>query len=70
MVFEELRFRFSGIIHTLLRVDILLTTIHTTNEAQFEGVDTSGEYIKSVGTRIHKVKFSQDTNRSPTLGVD
>jgi hypothetical protein len=70
VVTEKLCLAIACIRHRLFRVDILLTTVHDTNEAEFEGVDATGEDIERICTRIHEIELGEDANRPPALAVD
>lgn len=55
MRFEEFRLRFQSILHTFLCIDILLTPVDYTNETQLQGVNSAGQDIQRIGTRVHEV---------------
>ena len=69
MIPEELGLGFQGVGHCLVQINVLLTTVNNTNKAQFQGINASSEYIKRIGTSIHKVKFCEHANGATTLRV-
>lgn len=58
-----------SVLHALLRVDILLTTIYDTNETQLQRVNATGQNVQSVGARVHQVEFREHADRASTLGI-
>lgn len=70
MLHEELRLTVQRILHALLHVDILLTTVDDTDEAELEWIHATGKDVRSIRARIHQVQFGQDTDSSSPLWVD
>jgi len=70
MIPEELRLTVEGVRHALLRVDVLLTSIHDANKAQFQWVHSPSEDIKCIGSCVHKVELRQDTNSASALRIN
>lgn len=69
MILEELCFTVQGIFQTLSHVDVGLTTIDDPNESQLQRIDTTCEYIESVGASIHEIQLCQDTDCPSALGI-
>lgn len=70
MTFEKLRLGFEGVGHALVGVDVPLRTVHDADEAQFERIHTSREYVKRVRASIHQVQLGEDADRPPALWID
>lgn len=70
VILEEFSLALQSVFQLLFRVDILLASIHDTDESQLERVDSSGKDIERIRTGIHEVEFSEDTDRSAALLID
>lgn len=70
MVSEKLFLFSERIIHRQIGVDILLTSIHDTDESKFEGVCPSSEDLERVGTGVHEVELGQYTDRAQASWID
>ena len=70
MILEELRFAFQRVAHAFFGIDVLLTAVDDTDEAQLQWIYTPSEDIQRVCTGIHKVKFCKYTNGAPALWID
>lgn len=70
MMSEEILFGGKSIRQALVAHDILLTSIHDTNKAEFEWVNTPGKDIQSICTVVHKIELCQDTDCSSALGIN
>ncbi len=55
MVFEEFALGICGIAHVFAGIDILLTSVHDTDEPELQWIDTPGEDVQSVRPRVHEV---------------
>ena len=70
VVAEEFSFAFQSVSQALFSVDVLLASVDDTNESKLEGVNTSGEDVKGVGTGVHEVKFGENAYGSSALRVN
>ena len=70
MIVEKLRFALQRVAHAFFGVDVLLTAIDDTDEAQLQWIYTSSEDIQCICTCIHEVELSEYTNCAPALWID
>lgn len=68
--FEEVRFGIHRIFERFFSVNILLTPVDDSNEAEFQWVYSPVKDIHGVRPSIHQVYLGQDADRPPTLGID
>ena len=52
-----------------LRINVLLTPIHDTNEPELERVCSPGQDIIGVSSRIHEIELGEDSDSPTTLRV-
>ena len=70
MILEKFTLALQGILHALLRIDILLTTSDNTYETEFWWINAISENIQCVRSCVHEVQLRQDTDCVAILGVD
>ena len=67
---EELHLLINRVFEWFVRIDILLTAIHDTNESQFQWVDAPGEDVERVRSCVHEVDLGENPDGATTLRVD
>lgn len=65
VVLKEFVFGFQSIIHGLVALNILLGTVHHTNEAELQWVHSAGQNVESVGAVVHQVELGEDADGPP-----
>lgn len=70
MLFEELAFKSTCIMHGAVLVDGLLRAVDNTNPAAAEGKCATFKDVKSVSAFIHDVDLGEDADGAVELGVD
>lgn len=70
VVFKEYGLALECIGHGLVGLDIGLTSVDNANESKLQGVRSSRKNIQCIGSCIHEIQLSQDSDRTLCVRVD